>query len=470
MSAMPRRAKQIVLMVAVAFFMENLDGVVIVTALPQMARSLGVNAVDLNIGVTAYMLAAAVFIPLSGWMVDRFGARGVFAGAIALFTAASALCGLSTGLWSFTASRVLQGIGGAMMMPVGRLVTLRTVDKRDMIRAVAYIVWPGLVAPVVGPPLGGFIATYLDWRWIFFLNLPVGLIGIGFALALIGRERAAAPQRFDLVGFVLCGGACIALTYGLELIGRAPTPWLPMTVFVGAGLALGALAIRHLRCANAPLIDLRALGIRSFAVTLGGGSLFRMSVTAVPFLLPLMFQLGFGLDAFVSGLLVLAIFGGSLGMKVVSTRALRRFGFRQVLLVNGALTTLTILGCAALTPATPYAAMGVVLFAAGLARSLQFSAFNSLGFADVPEAQMNAANGVASVAQQLSLGGGITIGVIALRLAGVLHHDIAIGPTTADFHVAFVLVALLTAISTLDALTLPQDAGAVVSGRGVTTG
>jgi hypothetical protein len=242
-----------------------------------------------------------------------------------------------------------------------------------------------------------------------------------------------------------------------------------MTVFVGAGLALGALAIRRLHCAKAPLIDLRALGIRSFAVTLGGGSLFRMSVTAVPLLLPLMFQLGFGLDAFVSGLLMLAVFGGSLGMKVVSTRALCCFGFRQVLLVNGAVTTLTILSCAALAPTTPYAVVGVVLFAGGLARSLQFSAFNSLGFADVPEAQMNAANGVASVAQQLSLGGGITMGVIALRLAGLLHQDISLGPTTADFHVAFVLVALLTAISTLDTLTLPQDAGAVVSGRGALT-
>jgi MFS family permease len=294
MSATPRRPKQIVLLVAMAFFMENLDGVVIVTALPQMARSLGANAVDLNIGVTAYLLAVAVFTPVSGWMVDRFGARGVFTGAIALFTIASAFCGPSTGLWSITACRVLQGIGGAMMMPVGRLVTLRMVDKRDMIRAVAYIVWPGLVAPVVGPPLGGFIAAYLDWRWIFFLNLPIGLIGTGFALALIGCERATAPQRFDLVGFLLCGGACIALTYGLELLGQTPTPWLPMTVFVGAGLALGALAIRHLRCAKAPLIDLRALGIRSFAVTPGGGSLFRMSVTAVPFLLPLIFQLASG--------------------------------------------------------------------------------------------------------------------------------------------------------------------------------
>jgi EmrB/QacA subfamily drug resistance transporter len=464
-----RRATQIAALVAAALFMENLDGAIIVTALPQMAQSFGTDPVSLNIGVTVYMLTLAVFIPVSGWLADRFGARRVFAAAIAIFTGASVLCGFSQGQWSFIACRVLQGAGGAMMIPVGRLVMLRATEKRDLVRLISYIALSGLIAPVLGPPVGGAITTYLGWRWIFFLNVPLGLIGIGFALALIGRERAAAPQRFDLVGFLLCGGACIALTYGLELLGHAPTPWLAMTVFVGAGLALGALAIRHLRCAKAPLIDLRALGIRSFAVTLGGGSLFRMSVTAVPFLLPLMFQLGFGLDAFVSGLLVLALFGGSLGMKVVTTRALRRFGFRQVLLVNGAVTTLTILGCAALTPATPYAVMGVVLFAGGLARSLQFSAFNSLGFADMPETQMNAANGVASVAQQLSLAGGITMGVIALRLAGLLHHDITMGPTTADFHVAFILIALLTAISTLDALTLPQDAGAAVSGRGAPT-
>jgi len=229
--------------------MENLDSTVIVTALPQMARSFGTDPVGLNIGVTAYMLTVAVFIPVSGWMVDRFGARGVFAAAIAIFTGASALCGFSQDQRSFTACRVLQGAGGAMMMPVGRLVMLRGTEKRDLVRLIAYVTMAGLVAPVLGPPVGGGITTYLGWRWIFFLNVPLGLIGVGFALALIGRERAAAPQRFDLVGFLLCGGACIALTYGLELLGRAPTPWLAMTVFVGAGLALGALAIRHLRCA-----------------------------------------------------------------------------------------------------------------------------------------------------------------------------------------------------------------------------
>jgi EmrB/QacA subfamily drug resistance transporter len=447
--------------------MENLDGTVIVTALPQIAQSFGAQAVDLNISVSAYMLTIAVFIPITGWVVDRFGPRNVFAAAVAVFTGASVLCGLSPDEWSFTACRVLQGIGGAMMMPVGRLVMLRSTQKHDLARAITYIVWPGLAAPVLGPPVGGFITTYFGWRWIFFLNVPLGLIGIALALLLIDRGHAATRQRFDLSGFLLCGGVCGCLTYGLELLARVPTPWPQTTAFLGTGLVLGLLTIRHLRRAKTPLIDLGVLSIRTYMVTLRGGSLFRLSVTAVPFLLPLMFQLGFGLDAFTSGLLVLAVFAGSLFMKVASTQMLRRYGFRRLLLVNGGLTALTISACAMLVPSTPYAAVVVVLFAGGLARSLQFTALNALSFADVTEAQTNAANTLAGVAQQLSLGLGITGGAIALRLAGLLHHGVSSGPTVADFHVAFMLVALMTAISTLDALTLPENAGAVVSGHRV---
>ena len=460
-----RRATQIAALVAAALFMENLDSTVIVTALPQMARSFGTDPVGLNVGVTAYTLTLAVLIPISGWMADRFGARRVFAAAIAIFTGASVLCGFSQEQWSFIACRVLQGAGGAMMMPVGRLVMLRATEKRDLVRLISYVALSGLVAPVLGPPVGGAITTYLGWRWIFFLNVPLGLIGIRFALALIDDDRAASVPRFDLRGFLLCGGAGVLLTYGLELLGRAPTPWAAMTASIAAGLLLGALALRHLRVAEQPLIPLAALRIPTYAMTLRGGSLFRVSVTMAPFLLPTMFQLCFGLDPFASGLLTLPLFAGSLGMKIVIARTLRRYGFRRVLLINGALTTLTILGCAALTPSTPYAVIAIVLFASGLTRSLQFSALNSLAFADVPPEQTSATNTLANVVQQLTLGFGIAAAAAAVHLAALLHREAAMGPTLMDFRTALVAAAIMTAVSTLDALALSQDAGSLVSGH-----
>jgi hypothetical protein len=271
--------------------------------------------------------------------------------------------------------------------------------------------------------------------------------------------------RFDLSGFLLCGSTCVSLTYGLELLDRAPTPWAAMTACLGAGLVLGAVALRHLRSAEQPLIPLAALRIPTYAMTLRGGSLFRVSVTIVPFLLPTMFQLGLGLNPFASGLLILPLFAGSLGMKVVTTRLLRRYGFRRVLLVNGTLTTLTIVGCAALTPSTPYTVIAIVLFASGLTRSLQFSALNSLAFADVPPEQTGATNTLANVVQQLTLGFGIAAAAAAVHLAALLHRDAATGPTLTDFRTAIVAAAIMAALSTLDALALRPDGGSLVSGH-----
>ena len=333
-----RNSAAIAILVAGAFFMENLDGTVIATALPQMGRSFHVNPVDLNIGMTAYLLMLAVFIPISGWVADRFGARTVFVSAIAVFTASSILCGLSTGFWQFTAARVIQGIGGAMMVPVGRLVVLRTTEKHDLMRAMVYITWPGLVAPVVGPPVGGFITTYASWHWIFFLNVPLGVIAMALAAMWITNLREDQAKPFDWIGFALSATACVSFMYGLELIGRQNTPWRTTGLFLGCGAALGTLAVVHLRRAPAPVIDLSSLKIKTFAVTLGGGSLFRMAISVSPFLLPMMFQVGFGLDAFRSGLLMLALFAGNLGMKTVTSPVLRRFGFRSVLIANGILT------------------------------------------------------------------------------------------------------------------------------------
>src|ERR1700737_1936291 len=419
------KSTSIAILVAGAFFMENLDGTIIATALPQIGRSFQVNPVDLNIGMTAYMLMLAVFIPVSGWFADRFGARTVFVSAIAVFTLSSILCGLSNGLWQFTASRIMQGIGGAMMVPVGRLVVLRTTEKRNLMQSITYITWPGLVAPVVGPPLGGFITTYASWHWIFFLNVPLGLLAMILAALWVTNSREEQPKPFDWLGFVLCGTACVTFMYGLELIGRQDTQWLTALLFLVCGSVLGALAIFHFRSAPAPVIDLVSLKMKTFAITVWGGSLFRIAISVSPFLLPLMFQVGFGLNAFQSGLLMLGLFAGNLGMKIVTTPVLRRCGFRNVLIVNGILTALVILGCAALTPHTPRIVILAVLFVNGLSRSMQFTRLSTIAFADIPKSQLSSATSFSSMVTQLSMGTGVAAGAIALRFAALLNRNLS---------------------------------------------
>ena len=372
----------VALLVAGAFFMENLDGTVIATALPQMAQTFGVGPVDLNVGMTAYMLTLAVFIPVSGWVADRLGARTVFASAIGLFTLASILCGMSSGLWEFTAARILQGMGGALMVPVGRLVVLRTTEKKDLVRSIAYITWPGLAAPVIGPPVGGFITTYASWRWIFYLNVPLGIIGIALALAWI-KNAPGHSRRFDWLGFALAGSACTSIMYSLELLGQQNVRWATAGWFFGYGVVAGCAGVWHMRRTAHPLIQFDALKQRTFAVVIWGGSLFRLAISVSPFLLPLMFQIAFGLNAFRSGLLVLAMFAGNLFMKAATTPILRRFGFRRVLVVNGLVTAALIGSFTVLSPNTPTALVIVLLFAHGLSRSMQFTAISTMAFVDV---------------------------------------------------------------------------------------
>jgi EmrB/QacA subfamily drug resistance transporter len=461
----PDKASLIAILVAGAFFMENLDGTVIATALPQMGLSFHVSPVDLNVGMTAYLLMLAVFIPISGWIADRFGARTVFASAIAVFTVSSILCGLSSGLWGFTGARIIQGIGGAMMVPVGRLVVLRTTERHNLVRSIAYITWPGLVAPILGPPVGGFITTYASWHWIFFLNVPLGIIGITLALLWIRNAKEEHVKPFDWAGFALSSTACTCFMYGLELIGRENIEWRSTSLFLVAGITLGLLALAHFRRAAAPLIDLATLKIKTFAITISGGSLFRIAISVSPFLLPLMFQVGFGLSAFQSGLLMLGLFAGNLGMKTVTTPMLKRFGFRNILIVNGILTAFLILACAALSPQTPRSAIIFVLFLNGLCRSMQFTSLSTIVYVDVPKPQLSTATSFSSMITQMSMGMGVAAGAIALRLAAFLHRNVTGAPTLADFHLAFVFVAILTALAVIDCFTLEPDAGAMVSGH-----
>ncbi len=461
--ASPQKSTWIALLVAVAFFMENLDGTVIATSLPQMAASFGVEAVDLNIGMSVYMLTLAIFIPASGWMADRFGARTVFAWAVAVFTIASVFCALSESVLTFVLARILQGVGGAMMVPVGRLVVLRNASKSELMRAIAVLTWPALSAPILGPPLGGFITTYASWHWIFILNVPIGIVTFALAFWLIPNERIAERQGFDWVGFILTSIACAGLMYGLDLIGQSHVDWV-----IGAGiLAASALffwiALRHSGRHPHPLPDLYGLAIRTFAVTMKGGSLFRTAVSAVPFLLPLMFQLGFGLDPFQAGLYVLALFAGNLAMKPFTSLVLRTFGFRTTLIGNGLFFVATLLGCAMLSPATPWPVIMVVLFLSGASRSMQFTAINTLAFVDVPQPRMAGANTLFSLVQQITFGLGIALGAIALRLADAWLTPDVEGLTLADFHFAFLIVGVVGLIGLYDSFPLPRDAGTAVS-------
>ena len=480
-SAPGGRARWIALLVAGAFFMENLDGTVIATALPQMAQSFGRQPVDLNIGMSAYLLTLAVLIPISGWVADRFGARTIFSAATALFTFASVMCGLSNSLDMFIAMRILQGVGGAMMVPVGRLVVLNNTPKAALMSAIATITWPGLVAPILGPPLGGAITSYASWRWIFYLNLPLGIVAFAVALWLIPNRRTEQTRRFDWLGFVASGGGLLSLMYGIELVGRQTVVWAEAAACMGLGLLLIAGAARHFHRSAAPMIDLASLKVPTFAVTIWGGSLFRIAIGAVPFLLPLMFQLGFGLDAFHAGLLVLAVFAGNLAMKPGTSAILKRFGFKRVLIVNGLANALTLLACAALSPDTPVAVILIVLFVGGLCRSMQFTALNTIAFADVPQPHMSGANTLFSTAMQLSMGMGIAVGAVALRASGALDawmhgrtnaalhgmHGTGIDATLPgaahvpliDFHLAFLLISLLAFAAVIDCLKLKPEAG-----------
>jgi EmrB/QacA subfamily drug resistance transporter len=420
--------------------------------------------VDVNIGMSVYMLAVAVFIPISGWLADRFGSRLVFSLAILLFCLSSLMCGLSDSLQTFVAARVLQGISGAMMVPVGRLAVLRSTEKKDLVRAISFITWPGLVAPVLGPPIGGFIVTHASWPWIFYLNLPLGALAMIAALVLIPRQEQVIARTFDFTGFLLAGGASAALLFGVEMLGQTRSNLLPALLLSGAGLILGVVAWRHMRRHAQPLLALGVLGVRTFSVCLCGGSIFRIAISTLPFLLPLMFQLAFGLSALDAGLLVLAVFAGNLAMKPFTTAVMQRWGFRPVLMVNGILGVLAIAACALLDERMSWALVLFILFVGGLSRSMQFTEFNTLGFADVPKEQMSDASTLFSMFFQLSMAMGVATGALLLRLAMSLHGNSGQAETV-DFQLTFLCVALIAAIALLDNLRLPPKAGESVLQR-----
>lgn len=452
-------------MVAAALFMENLDGAILPTAAPRIASSLGVPPVDLNLAITAYLLTLGVFIPASGWAADRFGARSVFAAAIGLFTVASTLCAASDTLGELTLMRVLQGIGGAMTVPVGRLVVLRSSQRTDLIAAIAYLTWPALVAPIIAPALGGIFATYASWRWIFLVNLPLGVCALIAALRIVPEVQLPTRRPLDWRGFLVCGAGMASLLYSLELVTTTAVQWTTSAGLAVCGLALITAALRHVRHAASPLLDLRVMRINTFRITNIGGSLFRLAITAVPFLVPLMFQEQFGWSPVKSGLVVMAIFAGNLVIKPFTTPIVRRYGFRSVLVVNGAAAAACVALCGALSASTPLPIVLLILFLGGVFRSVGFTAYNTIAFVDVtPEATADA-NTLASTVQQVSAGLGVALGALALRFGGGLGHPVgAVGRQS--FPTAFAIVAVIALAAVADAIRLPPSAGsALTTGR-----
>jgi len=462
----PRSPLYVTSLIAGAFFMENLDGTVIATALPQMAKSFHATAVSLNIGMTAYMLTLAVLIPISGWVADRFGSRSVFATAVGIFTVASLLCAVSQNLTQFTLMRILQGVGGAMMVPVGRLIVLRETPKDKLAQAIAYISWPGLTALVLGPPLGGFITTYASWHWIFLMNVPLGIAALILAMLWIENVRTDERHPFDWGAFALGGIASAGSVYAMELLGGGEMRWpVPVTMLV-LSLLCGVLAIVYARRRQeTSLIDFESMRRKTYSLSIYGASAFRLAVSVLPFLLPLMFQIAFGLNAFRSGLYLLALFGGDLSMKSIVLPLLRRFGFRRILIFNGILTALSMVVCAFLSPSTPVVLLLLVLFVHGACRSMEFTCLTTLAYSEIPPERMSRANGFLSAIMQLSVGMGVAVGAVTLRSVAHVRGHSAATPHLADFRWAILLMSVVALGPVFDSLALPHDAGADTSGH-----
>lgn len=446
--------------------MENLDGTIIATALPQMAHSFRVSAVSLNLGMTAYLLTLAVFIPISGWLTDRFGSRSVFASAIVTFTVASLLCGLSRTLTEFTLMRILQGIGGAMMVPVGRLIVLRNTSKDQLAQAIAYISWPGLTALVLGPAVGGFITTYWSWHWIFFLNLPLGILALVLTLLWIENVRSEEVHSFDWLTFAFGGAASSGAVFAMEKFGAEGQHWeRPATILLLSFLSGAAAIFVARRRPQTSFIDLESMRLKTYSLSVYGASLFRISVSVLPFLLPLMFQIAFGMSAFHSGLYLLALFAGDLSMKAFVIQLLRRYGFRRLLIVNGLITTASMTACAFLVPSTPAVLIALVLFFHGACRSLEFTCMTTLAYSEITPSRMSRANGFLSAIMQLSMGLGVAVGAITLRLIAHARGHSAAQPHVLDFRLAILAIAALSLGPVFDSLGLKPDAGATTSGH-----
>jgi EmrB/QacA subfamily drug resistance transporter len=457
------KERLIPLIVATALFMENMDSTVIATSLPAIAADIGTSPLTLKLAITSYLLSLAVFIPASGWTADRFGPRLVFSLAVAVFMVGSIGCALSSSLTDFVIARILQGMGGAMMTPVGRLVLLRTIDKSALVNAMAWVTVPALVGPVIGPPLGGFITTYFSWHWIFLINIPIGLLGIVMALRYIDPIKSGNHEPFDLYGMVLAGIGLAGIAFGLSVAGLDLLPWSIVAALVGIGSISMTLYVIHARRTGSPVLDFALLRLPTMRASIVGGFLFRLGIGALPFLLPLLMQVGFGLSPFRSGLVTFASALGAMGMKTLAARIIRTFGFRNLMTINAVVSSLFLGACALFTPTTPLLLIMIILVVGGFFRSLQFTAVNTVAYAEVEPAQMSRATTLVSVNQQLAISAGVAVGAFSVESTQLMRHVQTLSAD--DFAPAFVVVSIISAVSAWFFWQMPDDAGHEISGR-----
>jgi EmrB/QacA subfamily drug resistance transporter len=457
------RDRIVPLIVAVALFMENMDSTVIATSLPAIAADIGANPLALKLAITSYLLSLAIFIPASGWTADRFGARTVFRAAIGVFVIGSIGCALSSSLTDFVIARIVQGIGGAMMTPVARMVLVRSISKQQLVGAMVWVTTPALMGPVMGPPVGGFITTYASWHWIFIINVPIGLLGIVLATRYIENMRAEQHEPFDVLGMVFAGLGIAGLAFGLSVAGLNFLPWTVVAALMVFGTIFLTAYFVHAKRTPNPALDLTLFRLPTFRASVLGGFLFRLGLGALPFLLPLMLQVGFGMTPFQSGLITFATALGAMSMKMATTAILRKLGFKTVLVANTVISAAFLAACAAFTAFTPALVMVVVLLVGGFFRSLQFTSINTIAYADVEPRRVSKATALVTVGQQLSVSAGVALGALAVETTVALrgHHEIM----AADFRPAFIVVALISAASALIFMRLPDDAGAELANR-----
>lgn len=451
--------------VAVALFMEQLDTTIVNTAVPAMAENLGVAPLSLKAVVASYILSLAVGIPVSGWMADRFGTRRVFSVAVAIFTFSSILCGLAQNLPMLVAGRILQGMGAAMMMPVGRLAIIRAFPKGELLRAMNFVIVPALIGPLLGPTAGGLIVHWLSWRYIFFVNVPVGLLALWLAHRHMPDYRGETPRPLDVVGLALFGSGAALLSWLLEIFGEHELDATSGVLLLSLSLGLLAAYGLHAREAAHPLLRLALFRVRTFRVSVAGGFVTRLGVGGMPFLLPLFYQVGLGMPAWQSGLLMMPTAAAAMAMKFVAPRVLARFGYRRVLTMNTVMIGVVVCLFATVGPGTPVALIVLLGLAMGFFNSLQYTSMNSMAYADIDAADSSMASTIASSMQQMSMSFGLACGsLIAGWYLGGLPQTDQTAVTTALHH-AFLTVGGLTMLSSLSFWSLhPRDGESVSRG------
>lgn len=458
---MQREHRVVALTVSSALFMQSIDSTVLGTALVTIAEEFGTDPVRMHMALTGYLLSLAVFMPLSGWLADRYGARNVFRVAVLVFTLASVACAFAPNIGALVAARMVQGAGGAMMTPVARLALLRAVPKSQLINATAWVSMPALVGPLLGPPLGGFIVTYASWPWIFWINVPMGVIAILLANRYIDDWRAPTRRRIDILGFVLIGLGVTGLVFGFETGGDGILPRWATVAAVVIGIASLAAYVRHSRRTAAPIVDLTLLKVPTFFAGAIGGAAFRIGIGALPFLLPLMLQAGFGFSPLLSGLTTFGAAAGAIMVKLFAEPVIRRFGFRRMLMCNAVLSAISIAACAFFSSSTPAWVMFAVLLVGGLFRSLEFTALNTIVYAELDETRMSQGTTFAALIQQLSLSFGIGFSAVLLDIL----RGIGIPPEEGGFSFGFAIVGAVMMSSALLFARLPADAGSEVANR-----